>query len=118
MIKLTYVGAFIVPNFKEFQNISVEEQFYREFYETDKFRTAYQGLEEIDVLIPSSNNFALKDQEDYHDEFFLYDFSKLNSLEDKLRNEYNETIIKLKELYPNGSFVVRSGIISYWDEEA
>lgn len=118
MIKITYVGAFIAPELKDFQEISSNDEFYYDFYETEKFRTAYQGLETIDILIPLGDSFAIRDQEDYHCEFVIDDFSELKELEEKLKTEYSETIIKLKEKYPNGAFSVQSGIVSYWDEIA
>lgn len=117
MIKLTYVGAFIVPEVENFQRESVEDEFYEKFYE-GQFRTAYQGLENIDVLIPCSNDYALKDQENYDDEFIIHDFSELKELENKLSVDYSHTIEQLEEMFPDGKFTVKSGVVAYWDEIA
>jgi len=118
MIKITYVGVFIIPEMQNFQEIKSSDEFYNEFCENGKFRTAYQGLESIDILIPCTNDYAIKDQEQYYDEFFITDFSKLESIEDKFRIEYNDVILKLEKLYPNASFTITKGIVSYWDEIA
>jgi hypothetical protein len=115
MIKITYIGAFIAPELRDFQKIQSSDEFYEEFNETGKFRTAYQGLGTIDVLIPCNSRFAIKDQEN-EEEFVIGDFSELKELEEKLKTEYSETIQKLKELYVDGLFEVKSGIVSYWDE--
>lgn len=117
MIKIAYLGAFIVPQLKNFQEVKSTDEFYEEFNETGKFRTAYQGLEKIDVLIPCGNEYAIKDQEN-EEEFVVDDFTELKLLEDKLKTEFSETIQKLKETYLDGVFEVRSGLISYWDEIA
>ena len=117
MVKIAYVGAFISPQLKDFQEVKSTDEFYEEFNEKEKFRTAYQGLERIDVLIPFGNKYAIKDQEN-EEEFVVDDFSELKVLEEKLKTDYSDTILKLKELYPNGLFEVRSGFVSYWDEIA
>jgi hypothetical protein len=117
MIKIAYVGAFIAPQLQNFQEVKSTDEFYEEFNETGKFRTAYQGLENIDVLIPCGNEYAIKDQEN-EEEFVVDDFSALKELEEKLKSNYSETIEKLKATYPNGQFEVRSGFVSYWDEIA
>jgi len=117
MIKIAYVGAFIVPQLHNFQEVKITDEFYEVFNETGIFRTAYQGLEDIDVLIPCGNEYSIKDQEN-DEEFVIYDFSVLKGLEEKLKTNYSETIDKLKSTYPNGQFEVKSGLVSYWDEIA
>ena len=123
MITINYIGAFIVSKSENFQDIQSSDEFEEQFNETGIFRTAYQGLKKFNILIPKSDNFAIKDQGQKlnnfdSDEFIINDFSELNSLEKKLEKEYSEIITKLNELYPNGIFSVRSGIVSYWDEVA
>lgn len=118
MIKITYIGAFIVPVLDKFQEISREDDFYDSFYENGNFRTAYQGLEKIDVLIPTGKKYAIKD-EDNEEEYILTSFdTELILLERKLYREYKEVIDKLTEKFPTGKFNIASGIVSYWDEIA
>ena len=118
MIKITYVGAFIVPRVENWQEVKSTDEFCDKFYESEKFRTAYQGLEEIDVLIPCGNKYALKDQEDYHDEFIVIDFDELTQLRNIFNYEYKDQIDLLMETFPEGRFDVRAGVVSYWDEIA
>jgi len=115
-IKIIYVGAFIVPQLKNFQEIKSTNEFYEEFFETGKFRCPYEGLESIDLLIPCGNEYSLKDGED--DEYVIDDFSELKLFENKLKTDYSETIKKLKTTYPDGFFEVKSGIVVYCDEIA
>ena len=117
MIKIAYVGAFIAPQLQNFQEVKSTNEFYDEFNLTGKFRTAYQGLENIDILIPCGNEYAIKDQEN-KEEFVIDDFSELKELEEKLKSDYRETIDKLRVSYPGGRFEVRSGFVSYCDEIA
>jgi len=113
-IRIAYVGAFIVPELENFQEVKESEDFYSNFNENDIFRTAYEGLESIDVLIPAGNDYAIKDG--HEEEFIIDDFSELKELEVKLKNDFSETINKLKEMYPSGTFSVKSGIVCYFDE--
>ena len=118
MITITYVGAFISPELDNFQEVKASDEFYEEFLENELFRTAYQGLEDISVLIPNSSEFAIRDTSEDDSDFVIDDFSELKNLEKLLKNDYSDTIAKLKELYPGGKFEVRSGVINYYDEIA
>lgn len=118
MIKITYVGAFIVPKVQDWQSKTNTDEFYESFIETGKFITAYQGLESIDVLIPSENKYALKNHNDYHDEFIIDDFDALSRLSVELSEEYKDQLKLLTEFFPDSNFFVRSGVVSYWDEIA
>lgn len=118
MIKITYVGAFIVPRLENWQEAKSTDEFYEKFHDSEKFRTAYQGLEEIDVLIPCGNKYALKDQEDYHNEFIVFDFDELKQLKENFIEDYDDQINLLMGEFPDGRFDIRAGVVSYWDEIA
>lgn len=117
MIKSTYIGAFIVPELKDFHERTNTDEFYEGFVENGKFRTAYQGLETIDVLIPTGDDYAIRDWDD-KEEYIITDFSELATLELKLEKDYLDTISSLRKLYPDGTFKIQSGVVSYWDEVA
>lgn len=118
MVKITYVGAFIVPTVEDWQIKTNTDRFYEAFIETGKFITAYQGLETIDVLIPSDNKYALKNHNDYYDEFIIDDFEALSRLSMELLKEYDDQLKLLTHFFPDSHFFVRSGVVSYWDEIA
>lgn len=118
MIKITYVGAFIVPKVENWQDKTNTDEFYETFIDTGKFISAYQGLETIDVLIPSDNKYSLKNHNDYHNEFIIDDFEALSRLSIELSEDYKDELNKLMEFFPESNFFVRSGVVSYWDEIA
>lgn len=117
-INKLYIGAFIVPYMDNFQEIFSTDEFYDNFCDDiGKFRTSYEGLYSIDVLIPCGNEYAIIDGFD-NPEFVIDDFSKLKILEEKLKTDYAEIIQKLRVTYPDCAFKIKSGIVSYYDEIA
>lgn len=118
MIKMTYVGAFIIPKVEGWQEKKCTDEFYDAFIYTGKFITAYQGLENIDILIPYDNKYSLKNIDDYYDEFIVDDFDKLVKCKKELEEDYKDQIVLLMDFFPNSEFIVKSGVVSYWDEMA
>lgn len=115
MVKMLYIGAFINVVSEGFQEISKEDEFYEDFYETGIFRTAYQGLEKIDVLIPCSDYYNFND--DYDEEFYMGSFKLIEPMKHEFEHEYKDHIEKLKTKY-NIDVEVMTGLVSYWDEIA
>lgn len=114
-ITATYLGAYITHS-RGFQAKKRSDEFYDEYYDSDVFRTAYEGLDDVDVLIPAGQDYAIVDDIEYSG--IVADFAVLEELEERLRRDYAATIARLIEKYPDGAFKVSSGLVCYFDEVA
>lgn len=115
MIKCFYLGAYLEVSSDEFQEKRNEDDFYEEV--ADKhFLNPYQGLENLNVLLPSVDDYRIN--LDLEDEFILTkkDFY-LEDLSDKFRVDYAEQIAIVDRYFP-GSVAVKTGLVVYWDEIA
>ena len=115
MIKCFYLGAYLQVSADDFQEKKNEDEFY-EAVADEHFINPYQGLEELNVLIPSVDDY--KSSFNFEGEFSLdeSDF-KLSHLADKLREGYAGQIAIVEDFFPN-SVTIKTGLICYWDEIA
>lgn len=121
MVKQLYIGAYIdvnpMPNLFKIDN-DLGSSFHDEVIEKN-FVSAYQGLEEITPLIPIEGKEKVFSVDiDMESEFILVPKElNLEVFEKKLEHDYKNVIEKIKTYYPDSEISVKSGIISYWDEE-
>lgn len=114
MVKRTYVGAFIEVRNDNFQELWKDDEFYCSVVE-NRFITAYQGMEMINVLVPIDDKYSeiCTTGEGNEDEFILTAFNPENRLEN-FENDFKEIIIEIKKTFPD--IELKYGLISFWDE--
>lgn len=116
MIKVPYLGAFLEVNHEDFQTIKCEDEFYEQVAD-EHFINPYQGLEDLNILIPSSKDYSI--EIDLDGEFIVTATDLLNAevTEDMFKQGYAEQIAIVERFFP-GCVIIKSGLVCYWDEIA
>lgn len=113
MVKKIYEGVFIdLSDSEDFQDVQAEDDFYNDFYDKGDFISAYQGLETINVLIPTSNAHGRQIEE----ETVITDIGRYATFIEEFKKKYQKHISLLNEY--KLPFKVTFGVVTYWDEEA
>ncbi|AMR34184.1 hypothetical protein A0256_23390 [Mucilaginibacter sp. PAMC 26640] len=115
MIKCFYLGAYLEVASDDFQEKKVEDNFYDEV-SNEHFIQPYQGLEDLNILIPSVDDY--KSTKDLEGEFTLCESDlNLSDLAQKFKDGYVDQISIVEKYFPY-SVTIKTGLVCYWDEIA
>tara|TARA_R110002051_G_scaffold308116_1_gene379542 strand:- start:27782 stop:28141 length:360 start_codon:yes stop_codon:yes gene_type:complete len=116
MIKEFYAGVFIHIDvrYQDYEEIKDSDEFYENVIE-ENFLMPYQGLEELSILIPNDGRYSLN--KDRYEEFYLTELNFTN-LERAFKNDNKEILEEIFKYFDESLVKIKSGVVSYWDEEA